>query len=64
MTSFADETEIQTENETETPSTQSEDSNILIRGNHPRKDNLWLQYFPLTTALRKNVVISEIGAET
>lgn len=41
-------------------SVPSEEANMYIRGNHPRKDNIWLQYFPLTTALRKNVVISDV----
>lgn len=27
---------------------------------HPRDDGYWLQYYPLTTALRKNVVISDV----
>ena len=56
MTSLADEPETQREG----LGTQAQESEILIRGNHPRKDNLWLQYFPLTTALRKNVVISDV----
>lgn len=38
----------------------SNKSTLYIRNNHPRKDNLWLQYFPLSTALRKNVVISDV----
>lgn len=27
---------------------------------HPRNDGIWLQYYPLTTALRKNVVLSDV----
>ena len=27
---------------------------------HPRCDGFWIQYYPLTTALRKNVVISDV----
>ena len=48
------------ETESKTVSVQSEEDNIYIRGNHPREDNIWLQYFPLSTALRKNVVISDV----
>lgn len=40
--------------------TETEDTVTYIRGNHPRKNDLWLQYFPLSTALRKNVVISDV----
>lgn len=45
--------------------TEEEDNNTeniptYVTEGHPRKDNLWIQYFPLTTALRKNVVISDI----
>ncbi len=56
ITSLADEPETQSED----LGTQAQEPEILIRGNHPRRDNLWLQYFPLTTALRKNVVISDV----
>lgn len=37
-----------------------EDSYEYIRGNHPRESGIWLQYFPLTTALRGNVFISDV----
>lgn len=39
---------------------QSEQTTMYVRGRHPRRDNIWLQYFPLSTALRKNVVISDV----
>ena len=32
----------------------------IVRNHHPRQDNLWIQYYPLTTALRKNIVISDV----
>lgn len=34
------------------------ESNINVKS--PRKDGIWIQYFPLRTALRKNVVLSDI----
>ena len=40
--------------------TQTEQNAMYVRGDHPRKDNIWLQYYPLSTALRKNVVISDV----
>lgn len=38
----------------------SDTSNLLINPDHPRNDGLWLQYYPLTTALRKNIIISDV----
>lgn len=32
----------------------------ILNSNHPRNDGIWIQYFPLTTALRKNVIISDV----
>ena len=37
-------------------SREIEKSSVL----HPREDGIWLQYYPLTTALRKNVVLSDV----
>lgn len=37
-------------------------STSIIRNNHPRKDGLWIQYYPLNTALRKNFVFSDVIA--
>lgn len=50
----------QTESESSSLHTQLQRENLFVRGNHPRKDDLWLQYFPLTTSLRKNVVVSDV----
>lgn len=49
-------------NDTDVQSTEIEDDQITeyIRNNHPRKDGLWIQYYPLNTALRKNFVFSDV----
>lgn len=36
------------------------ESTSIVRNEHPRQDNLWIQYYPLNTALRKNFVISDV----
>lgn len=41
---------------TETAENQTEENRVL----HPRDDGIWLQYYPLTTALRKNIILSDI----
>lgn len=46
--------------DTTSTTTLNESTNKLINPEHPRKDGLWLQYYPLSTALRKNVIISDV----